>query len=294
MQNETYYESKRCRFLGFQQRQADEIYLMACGVEQCTPYHFFDASDRSGWHLHVILSGKGTLLVENREQKLHFGQMFLTKPNERCLYHPDEKDPWSYCWVTFDGNKAQSYMESAGFSDDVNVLDSFIEPKEFYRIIEKVMQHSELSLANNLMNTGLMMEFIALSIKSNYISHQVVRHQNEFGPEDYVEQAIRMIECNYDSVKISDVAKNIGLNRSYLTALFKKRVGVSPQEYLLQFRLKKSCEILLNTKLSIQEIAREVGYDNPMTFSKIFKKVYAASPREYRTQHTKGKSHAQE
>jgi AraC family transcriptional regulator of arabinose operon len=83
-------------------------------------------------------------------------------------------------------------------------------------------------------------------------------------------------------VKISDVAKYVGLNRSYLTNIFKEKTGVSPQEYLIQCKLQMADKLLSETDNPIQEISRQVGYDNPLTFSKTFKKYYGNSPRAYR------------
>ena len=51
----------------------------------------------------------------------------------------------------------------------------------------------------------------------------------------------------------------------------------------MQFKLKKARELLMDTDLPIQNIAMQVGYDNPLTFSKIFKNYYGESPRTYRS-----------
>ena len=96
------------------------------------------------------------------------------------------------------------------------------------------------------------------------------------------------IQNNYAAIRISDVARYIGIHRSYLTNIFKKKIGLSPQEYLLQCKMNKSCEMLLETQLPIQEIARRVGYENPLTYSKIFKNFYGLSPKQYRLRQTYG------
>jgi AraC-like DNA-binding protein len=100
----------------------------------------------------------------------------------------------------------------------------------------------------------------------------------------YVNHALDYIRKNYDTIRVTDVARYIGINRSYLTNIFKKKMGVSPQEYLLQYRLDKGSKLLLETRMSIQEVAQKIGYDNPLTFSKMFKSVYGVSPRNYRLQ----------
>ena len=108
--------------------------------------------------------------------------------------------------------------------------------------------------------------------------------------DDYVNYAVRFMESNYSGIKVSDVADYIGINRAYLTAIFKKKMYMSPQEYLMQVRMTKSQELLRKTDVPIYVIAKEVGYDDQlafskMFFSKMFKKKYGLSPEQYRKKH---------
>ncbi|MCD7843482.1 MAG: AraC family transcriptional regulator [Clostridiales bacterium] len=278
----TLHETKRFRCLEYHQKQTEDLYLTLCGVEHCTPGNIFYPEGRSGYHLHVILSGKGTICIDGREQRLHFGQMFMTKPGEDGWYKPDDSDPWTYCWMTFDGTNAPYYAESAGFREGVNALDCYVDPQEFHHLTQRILDRPELSLANDLLRLGILLEYLSLAVESNYKSSQVVRRHHEYAPDVYVNHALDFIRYNYASIKVNDVAKYIGINRSYLTNIFKKKMGISPQEYLLQYRLNRGCELLLETRCSIQEIAQKIGYENPLTFSKMFKNVYGVSPRNYR------------
>lgn len=74
----------------------------------------------------------------------------------------------------------------------------------------------------------------------------------------------------------------MGINRSYLSDIFKKKLGMPPQNYLVHYRMERGGELLRTTELPIQEVAKRSGYDNPLTFTKMFKKTYGVSPREYR------------
>ena len=278
------YETNKYRCLTSRQKQTDDIYLTMCGVETCLPDYRFHAENRSGYHLHVILSGKGVLCVDGRSRELHFGQMFITKPGEDTWYKADSTDPWAYCWMTYDGNNAARYTESAGFRDGINVLDCNVDAHRFYEIVKRVLDHPELTLANDLLRMGLMMEFISLAVESNYKFSKEIHHEHAYPTDVYVDYAVNYIQSNYATARVTDVARFIGIHRSYLTGIFKKKLGISPQEYLMQCKLKKASELLLETRLPIQEISQQVGYDNPLTFSKIFKSFYGVSPKNYRLQ----------
>ena len=276
------YTTLKVRCLVYQQRISDDLYLMLCGVEDCLPDYYFNAEDREGYHLHVVLKGRGTLSVNGRETELHFGQMFVTKPGEDTWYKADSNDPWSYCWMTFGGKVAKKCAEEAGFIDGVNVLDCHVDQRLFYSTVTKALNQAELQPSNVYYHTGLLLKFISTAVESYSTVEKKSRKQNENMGVDYVQYAADFIYTNYATAKISDVARYVGLHRSYLTNLFKAKMGVSPQEYLMQCRMKQACKLLKETNNPIQEIAFRVGYDNPLTFSKTFKGFYGYSPREYR------------
>ncbi|HAX96315.1 MAG TPA: hypothetical protein DCY35_07325 [Prolixibacteraceae bacterium] len=64
--------------------------------------------------------------------------------------------------------------------------------------------------------------------------------------------------------------------------LFHKKLGVTPYKMLWNFRMRKACELLSKEKICIGEVARSVGYDGQLVFSKAFRKYNGRSPTEFR------------
>lgn len=288
MSGETHlYETDQYRCLVYQEKQTNDIFLSLCGVEQCLPGYEFHAEQRTGYHLHVILKGRGRLHVDGRDYSLHDGQMFVTKPGEETWYRADEKDPWSYCWMTFDGFNAARYAENAGFREGVNWRDCHVDRRQFYTLVERALNRPEMTVANDLYRLGILLQYISLAIESNDATLPSPNREEAYSSDVYVDYAVTYIRSNYANAKISDVARYIGINRSYLSNLFRQRMGVSPQEFLMQFRLEQARKMLLATDAPVQDIARRVGYDNPLTFSKIFKGSFGVSPKVYREQNKK-------
>lgn len=277
-----YFETNRYRCLVYQEKQTDDLYLTLCGYEKCAPGYEFHTGQRTGYHLHVILGGKGVLCVNGAEQPVRHGQMFVTKPGEETWYRADEKEPWTYCWMTYDDNHAAHYTESAGFFDGVNVVDCNMDQRQFFLLVQRLLDHPELTLANDLLRLGLLLEFLSLAVESAQKQLPPSLRERELSADVYVDYAVTFILSNSANVKISDVARYIGINRSYLTSIFKKKMGVSPQEYLMQCKLDRACQLLRDSDASIQDISRRVGYDNPLTFSKIFRTRFGRSPTAYR------------
>lgn len=99
----------------------------------------------------------------------------------------------------------------------------------------------------------------------------------------YLQKALEFIKTNYSRhINVQMIAESLSLSRSYLAVLFKKRLQIGPQDYLLHFRVERACDLLRNPLLSIGDVARSVGYDDPLAFSKMFKKVKGLSPSEFR------------
>ena len=95
--------------------------------------------------------------------------------------------------------------------------------------------------------------------------------------------AVAYIQTNYSrKFSVKEVSKFIGLNRSYLGAIFKEQTGLSIQDFITDFRIDKAKKLLSDMSMSVGDVSRSVGYDDPLAFSKLFKKNVGVSPNAYR------------
>lgn len=101
----------------------------------------------------------------------------------------------------------------------------------------------------------------------------------------YINEAVQYICHNYyRNLTVQEIADNIGITRAYLSTCFKSVYSFSVQEYLTEYRMKKAKEMLQDSDLQIKEIAYYTGYQDELYFSKVFKKRFGISPREFRQQ----------
>ena len=100
---------------------------------------------------------------------------------------------------------------------------------------------------------------------------------------DYFSQIKNYIDQNYhNNIDIQSIADQLNINRSYLSVLFKKNIGLSPKKYMMDVRMKRASQLLFATKMTINEIAFSVGYNDQATFSKAFKNYFLLTPSQYR------------
>ncbi len=100
---------------------------------------------------------------------------------------------------------------------------------------------------------------------------------------DYASLLKTYLENNYEkNITITQAALNFNISRAYLRNLFYNENGMSPQEYLINLRLRRAEFLLMNNEYSITKVAMAVGYNDVLQFSRIFKKHNGVSPTDYR------------
>jgi AraC-like DNA-binding protein len=260
-----------------------DLGLYQFGRENCDPAHSFGPAIRNHYLFHYILNGKGTFFWQDargheHEMRLKAGQGFLISPRQITTYVADERIPWEYCWLEFDGLRAKESLEIIGLS----VNNPIYNPvhSEFSQIMKEEMlyivrnkKEAPLHLIGHLY---LFIDALMRSVKENQPTVSKVK-------DYYIKEALAYIEHNYmNDISVESIAESSGLNRSYFGKIFKESVGKSPQEFLISYRMIKAAELLRRTRYSINEIGCAVGYPNQLHFSRAFKSVYGVSPRNWR------------
>jgi YesN/AraC family two-component response regulator len=259
-------------------KQTNDLYLVHCGQQQCPPGYTYDHKTPNEYHLHFVLNGKGILIINNKTYHIKKNDIFLIPKGYPVQYFADDKEPWEYVWVTFDGNMSENYLNHVHLDADNPVITSTIAVTIYIPFIYSILDTNKLTYANEIRRVGYLYEILSTLIEAQNAQSE----QYDYSSETYVDYALQYIKTNYRDIKVNDIANYIGINRSYLTAIFKKKLDVSPQKYLVSYRLQKAAKLLKSTDMSITEIASEVGYVDSISFSKMFKQEYNMSPKTFR------------
>lgn len=257
------------------------INLDYCGREDCIKGWKFGPYIRSSYVIHIVKKGKGTYTNWSGTYNLGAGQAFLIRPGEETVYKADDDDPWSYIWVGFHGYRADDFMESMGFTKNYPIVR--IEQMEAcVDCVNRMLDASQITRINEVKRQAELMLLFATIMEDNSVDEEE-QDNTEYPSKMYVKAAVDFIAKKYMSkIKIDDIADFIGISRSHLTGSFKKEMGVSPQEYLINFRLEKAASLLRTTKEQINIISYQCGYEDSLSFSKAFKQKYGMSPKAYR------------
>lgn len=265
-----------CFFINYD--SCTDLQLYEIGCHACPPSYSFGPIIRNHYIFHYLLSGKGILTLNKKEYPVHSNQGFIIPPNVLAYYIADHQDPWNYIWIHIDGPQAYASFQEAGLHKDSPVFGPPTPPKDVDAIMREFLSIHDREL---------------YCIGKTYELLDCLRHysKNNVSPNPklaYIKKIIGFIHVKYsDHFRMDDLAYVCGLERSYMTKLFKNATGYTPQEYLLSYRMKQARLMLEEGELSIQNIAYSVGYVDSFTFSKAFKRYEGISPLEYRMKNRK-------
>lgn len=276
-------------FSEFNNNLFQEIYMLFCGMQDCPPLYSYGPAIRDSYIFHICTKGKGTFYSGESSYPIETGQGFLIRPDRLTFYQADEMDPWNYVWVSVAGTDIGHYFDLIGITPDHPVF-TCPDPEKAKSYVLDMIAHHKMSVQNEIYTQGVLLQFLALLIEgSGYKSKS-----SKKVADVYVSQAISYIYKNYQNpISVQEIADFLSLNRSYLTELFLKTVHLSPQQFLVKYRMTKACELLENTGLPIEHIAYSCGYSSTFSFSKAFRKVNGTSPSRYR-QEKKGNPYPME
>ena len=109
---------------------------------------------------------------------------------------------------------------------------------------------------------------------------------DEIYPEEdrlLIQRVAQHIDQNMSSVvSVGDLADDMGRSEKDLNTVFTYHLGMTVFAYLRASRMNKAKNLLAHTRMSIAQLALEVGYSNPANFSTAFKRIVGVSPKEYR------------
>ena len=232
---------ERCRSLPM----VSYLYVTDIGTYPSAAHHYVERQHGiSAAVLIYCLSGRGCIEIDNTTHKIHPGQLVIIPPHTAqspSLYVPDT------------------------------------------RIMRDAFENVYACLNYHYSDAGLLaMTSELLRLFSLAKLHQGFPGAQRQSAENRVVSTLAFMQQHLDMpLTLDDMAAHSGQSLPYFTKLFRQRTNQSPMAYFIQLKIRKACELLDQTDLTIREIATQLGYDAPYYFSRIFKKTHRAAPPQH-------------
>ncbi len=256
-------------------------------VTSCGTYHLYTRPKLPTWRprgrrdfqLLYIASGKAHFHFDGKEQIVTAGHMVLYRPKEPQKYEYYGEDQTEVYWVHFTGGNVTNILRSYGITDDKKVFycGSGLDYKNLFRSMINELQMCKENYAE-MLEMYLRQIFIMLK---RYFTDSL-KTDNAHVIEEIDKATLYFNEHYSEEISIEEYAQNNHFSVSWFIRNFKHCTGSTPMQYILSKRIYNAEILLHDSTYNVTEIAEIVGYENPLYFSRIFKKVKGLSPSEYR------------
>lgn len=234
---------------------------------------------RLDYQLLYIVSGKGHFYFHGEDRVVYAGRMVLIQPRQEQRYEYFGEDKTEVYWVHFTG------------SDVKNILRSYNIPMDdpiFYSGASSTYSYLFKEMIHELQNckTGYE-DLLAMYLRQIFLLVQRTRQEERPTVSTYIQEemefARRYFNEHYNEpISIQEYAESRNMSVCYFQRNFKQIVKHTPMQYLLTIRVNNAASLLETTDYSMAEIAAIVGYEDPLYFSRLFRKIKGVSPRDYR------------
>ncbi len=238
----------------------DGLNPLILGEEECSPGHSFGPAVRPYHLLHYIVSGSGIFVREGKTYHPREGDIFVIPPYVRTYYEADMKTPWHYIWIGFDATRELPN----------EFCSAILRCRGAGAIFRDMLRCEQMENGRSAYLSSRLWELVGAALEQG---------KEKIG---YVSRALSIIHAEYGNhITVNQIAGRLNLDRSYFSSIFGREVGMSPGQYLKKVRMENAAMLIEKHGERPSTAAVSVGYSDYCDFSKIFRKYFGVSPREY-------------
>ena len=248
---------------------------------ECPKSYVLPLDRPDSYAIYLVTCGKGVYTIGETEFNVKKNDMFVMYPNVPVRCVSDKIDPWELQALSFDGVDARLLLNAAGFEpkNPIRSLDPY-NAEQMEKVISGIYSWRGQEVYSTIQSTALIYALLSALVKTASWDQSAM--PPGWTGTVHFQNAIDYIACNYSKpISVKDVANHVNLSRSRLYRVFRQQIFISPQQYLIEYRMRQAIHYLERRKGSVKEIANAVGIDDPLYFSNMFKQVTGRSPKNY-------------
>ena len=252
--------------------RAKELYFypVLCGHYDCD--RSYRVSRENSANPLLLLLRKGNMLLEYDGVQYHVekGDVILLDCDRPHSYAANPAAEFLY--LHFDGCNAHALTRSISASSPIlRREENVLVGQQLYDMVQEYQKHGLGNEAADSLRIYQLLTWLSLPAG------------NPARDRDPIHQTVEYIRAHVgESISLGELAQQAHLSPCHYSHEFKRHTGFSPMEYVINTRLEKAKMLLLQTTLSVTDIAYEVGYESGGSLSNLFIKKTGISPREYR------------
>jgi len=253
-------------------------------------------NDSVHWHdyceVEYVCSGRGSHLLNNQHCELSAGSVYIITPMDFHQVIPAPQEPLELYHIQFGCSVLDSRLMQRitraqamcrqGIASMLTGETRGMVLAGFEQLLEEFEAHNPDGI---LMMRSCLERLCILILRQAELGLPPGDHSVRTDNPGTVNEAVQYVKYNFrNQISLAEVAKHVHLSSNYFGELFHQSLGLSFNEYLRQCRLEYAHRLLVDTKLSVSEIAWESGFRTSSYFADVFRRRYGLSPTEFRRQ----------
>lgn len=274
---------KNNSFLDFKDK-SKPLVVGSCGTYRLSSHPklpTYRPRGRLDFQIIYIVSGRAYFHFDNPENEtvVTAGNIVLFRPKEFQKYEYYGVDKTEVYWVHFTGGDVKNILRKYGFADNKRIF-SVGTSLDYERVFKKMILELQICQDNYEEMLALLLRYLLITfqrelrkehrLKNSYLDHEMDAAASYFN-ENY----------NRD-INIEEYAASRGMSVSWFIRNFKKYTGTTPMQFVTSIRMTNAQMLLETTNYAVNEISRIVGYENPLYFSRLFRKQKGCPPSQCR------------
>lgn len=261
---------------------ASDCFPSAMGYYPNAAGHGMDRERHDDNLLIFCIDGEGTLEAGGRSSTVSGGDLVLLPAQTPHHYRANQGDPWTIYWCHFSGEQAAAYVRLIAESGQLqfSISNRLKLIRDFQSLLSaRETGYRELPFIHAANLLKQILSFIAL--QRRYSQHTAASGFD-------IQIIEETMKANLDkTLTLDDLASVCNLSKYHFSSKYRAATGYSPIKHFLHMKIEAACQLLDTTNMRISTVSEAVGYDDPLYFSRIFRKITGLSPKDYRASHQK-------
>ncbi len=219
-----------------------------------------------------VVSGKGEVEADGKRFEVHAGDTYFLPQGIEHHYGSDKRDPWEKIWLNFSGSAVDEWIAQYG----INGVYHF-PALDISDLLLKFQYYASRADSGNTAEKCISL------IHEIFFRLSLAIDAQKKPTRSPVQAMLAYIEQHEtDTIRIEQLAAACRKSTSQAERLFRKELGVPPYRYILNRKIDLARELLLETGMSVRDIAAYLSFDDEFYFSGLFRRKTGVSPTQYR------------
>lgn len=259
------------------------IYITAIGYYPNARLHEMKRREHDDYILMYCSEGKGSVEFQTHIYQVRAGDVFILPPKQAHSYQADTDTPWTLYWCHFQGRESDVFFQHIYQHLDGALLSRIADIDFLYWFRELMQVARETLCLENLIHGSHLLSQLLTRIEWHHRKQCLQQQPEKHDLRLSIPTVQEFMRAHLNKpLSLQQLANFCACSKFHFSRQYHAVTGKSPLKHFNEMKMEHACFLLEQTSYSVSEIAEQLGYDDALYFSRVFRKVCGLAPSVYR------------